>query len=136
MANVRQIYINLSVRDLKKSMSFFTGLGFEFNPQFTDENAACMVINPNAFVMLLAEPYFKTFTKRELFDGTKQTEVLLAISATSREEVDQTVKKAIAAGGKPATDPKDHGFMYVATFYDLDGHHWEVAWMDAKQMQS
>jgi hypothetical protein len=128
----RKIFVNLAVRDLKKSMEFFTKLGFEFNPQFTDEKAACMVISEEAFVMLLREPFFKTFTKQELCDTTKQTEGLFALSCESRTEVDEIVKKAIAAGGKHAMDPMDQGFMYGWSFYDLDGHHWEVMWMDPK----
>jgi predicted lactoylglutathione lyase len=128
----RKIFVNLAVRDLKKSMEFFTKLGFEFNPQFTDEKAACMVISDEAFVMLLREPFFKTFTKQELCDTTKQTEGLFALSCESRTEVDEIVNKAIAAGGKHAMDPMDQGFMYGWSFYDLDGHHWEVMWMDPK----
>lgn len=131
----RKIFVNLAVRDLKKSMQFFSTLGFEFNPKFTDEKAACMIISDEAFVMLLTEPFFKTFTKREPCDTTRHTEGLFALSCGSREEVDEMVKKAIAAGGKPAMDPQDHGFMYAWSFYDPDGHHWEVLWMDPKAIQ-
>src|SRR5262245_17780365 len=132
MAEVRtrKIFVNLAVRDLKKSMAFFTALGFEFNPNFTDEKAACMVVNDDAFVMLLTEPFFRTFTKQELCDTTKQTEGLFALSCDSRGEVDAMVKKAVAAGGTHAVDPQDQGFMYGSSFYDLDKHHWEVVWMD------
>jgi predicted lactoylglutathione lyase len=126
----RKLFVNLAVRDLKKSVDFFTKLGFGFNPQFTDENATCMIISEDAFVMLLVEPFFKTFTKRELCDTTKHTEALLAMSCESRAEVDELVRKAIAAGGQHAMDPKDYGFMYNWSFYDLDGHHWEVVWMN------
>jgi uncharacterized protein len=128
----RQIFINLAVRDLKKSMGFFSKLGFEFNPKFTDEKAACLIVSDQAFVMLLTEPFFKTFTKRELCDRNRQTEGLFAISCQSRAEVDAMVKTAIEAGGSHAMDPQDHGFMYGWSFYDLDGHHWEVMWMDPK----
>ncbi len=128
----RKIFVNLAVRDLKKSMDFFTKLGFEFNLKFTDDKAACMIISEEAFVMLLGEPFFRTFTKREVCDTTKQTEGLFALSCTSRAEVDEMVKKAVAAGGKHAMDPQDHGFMYGWSFYDLDDHHWEVLWMDPK----
>jgi len=131
----RKIFVNIAVGDLKKSMQFFATLGFEFNPKFTDEKAACMIVNADAFVMLLTEPFFKTFTKREPCDTTKQTEGLLALSCSSRAEVDEIVVKAIAAGGKHAMDPMDHGFMYGWSFYDLDGHHWEVFWMDPKAVQ-
>ena len=133
--NSRKIFVNLPVRDLKKSMSFFSTLGFTFNPQFTDENAACMVISDEAFVMLLAEPYFRTFTKQAVCDTSKATEGLFAISCASRAEVDQMVKTAIGQGGRPAMDATDHGFMYAWSFYDLDGHHWEVVWMDSAALQ-
>ena len=128
----RQVYINLAVRDLDKSKEFFSKLGFEFNPKFTDEKAACMIIGKDAYVMLLREEFFKTFTKREICDTAKQTEGLFAISCDSKAEVDDMVKKAIAAGGKHAMDVMDHGFMYGWSFYDLDRHHWEVVWMDPK----
>jgi uncharacterized protein len=126
----RKLFVNLAVRDLRKSMDFFSRLAFTFNPQFTDENAACVIINDDASVMLLAEPFFKTFTRRELCDTTKHTEGLFAISCNSRAEVDEMVRKAVAAGGSHAVDAMDHGFMYAWSFYDLDGHHWEVMWMD------
>lgn len=131
----RQIYLNLPVRNLEQSKAFFRELGLDFNPQFTDENAGCMVISDSAFVMLLQEPYFKTFTKKEICDTSKYVEALIAISCESRPAVDEFVDKAIAAGGSVATEPQDHGFMYVRTFHDLDGHHWEVAWMDPAAMQ-
>lgn len=128
----RQIYVNLAVRDLKRSREFFSSLGFSFNAKFSDENAVCMVINSQASVMLLAEPFFRTFTKRELCDTNTCTEGLFAVSCPSREAVDEMVGKAIAAGGTHAQAPQDHGFMYGWSFYDLDGHHWEVLWMDPK----
>ncbi len=131
----RKIFLNVAVRDLKKSMAFFSALGFEFNPRFTDEKAACMIVSDEAFVMLLTEPFFKTFTKREVCDTTKYTEGLFALSCGSRAEVDEIVKKAVAAGGKHAMEPQDHGFMYGWSFYDLDGHHWEVFWMDPGAVQ-
>jgi uncharacterized protein len=125
-----KVFINLPVKDLDQSISFFTEIGFEFNPQFTDENATCMVINENAFVMLLVEDFFKTFTKKEISDTTKSTEAILAISADSREQVDEIVNKALAAGGKASNDPVDHGFMYGWSFQDIDGHLWELIYMD------
>lgn len=131
----RKLFVNLAVRDLKKSMEFFSKLGFEFNPAFTDDKAACMIISDEAYVMLLSEPFFKTFTKRELYDTTRHTEGLFALSCGSRAEVDEMVKNAIAAGGRHAMEPQDHGFMYGWSFYDLDGHHWEVLWMDPKHGQ-
>jgi predicted lactoylglutathione lyase len=126
----REIFVNLAVRDLKRSMEFFTRLGFEFNPRFTDDKAACMIINEDAYVMLLTEPFFQTFTKKDLCDTRSQTEGLFALSCNRRAEVDAMVEKAIGAGGTHAMDPQDHGFMYGWSFYDLDGHHWEVLWMD------
>ena len=131
----RKLFVNLPVKNLKRSMEFFSKLGFEFNPQFTDNNAACMIISEEAFAMLLVEPYFKTFTKKEIASSATQTEGIFALSCTSRAEVDEIVKKAIAGGGKHAMDPNDHGFMYGWSFYDLDDHHWEVIWMDPKATQ-
>jgi hypothetical protein len=134
--NSRMLFVNLAVNDLKKSMTFFSKLGFEFNPKFTDEKAACMILSEQAFVMLLSQPFFKTFTKRELCDTSKQTEGLFALSCSSRAEVDELVKKAIDNGGShTGIDPQDHGFMYAWSFYDVDGHHWEVLWMDPAAAQ-
>lgn len=135
MAKSRMVFLNLAVRDLKKSMEFFTKLGFEFNPQFTDERAACMVLSDKGFVMLLTEPMFKGFTKKEICDTSRATEGMFALSADSRAEVDELVKKALANGGKPAMPVQDHGFMYGHSFYDLDGHHWEVMWMDPSHIK-
>jgi predicted lactoylglutathione lyase len=108
----RKIFVNVAVRDLKKSIDFFRSLGFDFNQRFTDEKAACMV----TATMLLTEPSFKTFTKRELRDTTRHTEALFALSCGSREVVDTMVRKAVGAGGRPAMDPQDHGFMYGSSF--------------------
>ncbi len=127
----KQIFVNLAVKDLNKSVAFFTQLGYSFNPQFTDENATCMIISDTIYVMLLVEPFFKTFTQKELADTSKTIESLICLSAESREEVDGIVEKALAAG---ATEPKpaaDHGWMYIRTINDIDGHHWEYAYMDA-----
>ena len=131
----RKIFVNLAVRDVQKSIDFFTTLGFAFNKQFTDEKAACMVVSDEAFVMLLGTAFFKTFTRREIADTSRHTEVLLAVSCGSKGEVDEMVRKATAAGGAPAMDAQDHGFMYVRSFYDIDGHHWEVMWMDPQAVQ-
>lgn len=130
----RKIFINLPVKDLTKTMEFFSKLGFSYNPVFTDDKAACMILSDHAGVMLLREPFFKTFTKREICDTSKYTEGLLALECDSRAEVDEMVKTAIAAGGSHAVDPQDHGFMYAWSFYDPDGHHWEVFWMDSNAM--
>lgn len=126
----RKIFVNIAVADLKRAMTFFSKLGFEYNTKFCDDNAACMIVSDEAFVMLLAKPFFKTFTKRELCEPTQQVESLFALSCATRAEVDDMVNKAVAAGGQDAQLPQDHGFMYARTFYDLDGHHWEVVWMD------
>ena len=133
--NSRKLFVNLAVRDLKKAMAFFSGLGFTYNRQFTDDKAACMIVSDEAFVMLLAEPFFKGFTKKQICDTGRQTEALLALSCTSRSEVDEIVKKAVSSGGSHAMEPMDHGFMYGWSFYDLDGHHWEVMWMDPAAIQ-
>jgi predicted lactoylglutathione lyase len=131
----RKLFVNLAVRDLKKSMAFFGSLGFEFNPQFTDDKAACMVFSDDGYAMLLTDPFFRSFSRREPCDTTRQNEVYLALSCASRAEVDELVKKAIAAGGSHAMEPQDHGFMYGWSFYDIDGHHWEVLWMDPAVVQ-
>lgn len=126
----RSIFVNVAVSDVPRTREFFSALGFSFNENFSDENAVCMVINDNASVMLLAQPFFSTFTKKSVADSTATTEAILALSAESREAVDEMVSKAIDAGGKPSNDPMDHGFMYASSFQDLDGHLWEVMWMD------
>ena len=125
----RQIFVNLPVRDLERSKAFFSGLGFGFNAQFTDDKAACMVVEENICVMLLSEPFFKTFTSRQVADAKKTTEVLVCLSCESKEEVDGLVAKASANGGKAARDAQDHGFMYQHAFEDPDGHIWELVHM-------
>jgi len=126
----RMIFVNLAVRDLSRTKEFFSKLGFEYDPRFTDDKAACMILSDQGYVMLLARPFFETFTKRKICDTSTHTETLLALSCASRAEVDELVRTAIEAGGRPAMDAQDHGFMYGSSFYDLDGHHWEVMWMD------
>jgi predicted lactoylglutathione lyase len=126
----KKIFVNLPVRDLDKSVEFFKKLGFTFNKQFTDETAAAMVISEDIYSMLLTYPKFKSFIKKEIVDATKSTEVLVALSADSRSEVDEMVKKVVEAGGKEVRDPQDYGFMYGRAFEDLDGHIWEIYYMD------
>jgi len=126
----RMLFVNLPVKDLDRSVGFFTDLGFSFDPRFTDETATQMIVSDDAFVMLLLEERFKDFTKKELTDATKQTEVIMALSADSREGVDDLADKALAAGGSPANEPLEMGFMYGRSFNDPDGHLWEVVWMD------
>ena len=130
----KQIFINLPVKDLKKSMVFFEKLGFSFNMQFTDDSAACLMIGENIYAMLLLEKFFKTFTNKEIADAKKLTEVLIAIDVESREEVDEMIRKAVDAGGVTYRNPQDHGWMYGHSFADLDGHQWEVLYMDESQM--
>ncbi|WP_183341077.1 VOC family protein [Conexibacter arvalis] len=124
------LFVNLAVRDLDASIRFFRALGFEFNPKFTDESATCMIVSEQAYVMLLVEPRFADFTTKPIADPAKSTEALYCVSAASREEVDSFADAALAAGGTPAKEPQDFGFMYGRSFHDLDGHHWEVMWMD------
>ena len=134
-AKSRKLFVNLPVSDLQRSIDFFETLGFTFNTQFTDATATCMLVGDDAYFMLITPDKFRGFSKRPIPDARTETGVLLAISADSRAEVDQLVEKALAAGGSPATDAQDLGFMYLRTFYDLDGHHWEVFWMDPAAVQ-
>jgi predicted lactoylglutathione lyase len=130
----RQIFVNLPVKDLQRSVAFFGALGYTFNPQFTDENATCMILGENLFAMLLVEQFFSSFTKKPIPDPAKGVEVLVCLSCESRDEVDQLVAKARAAGGSVPNEPQDHGFMYGHGFTDPDGHVWELVHMvDASQ---
>jgi predicted lactoylglutathione lyase len=131
----RKIFVNLAVRDLKKSMDFFGKLGFTFNKQFTDDTAACMVVSEDIYVMLLVQDKFKSFTSKQLCDATRSTEVLVCLSAASRDEVNELVHKAVAAGGSTYKEPQDYGFMYGHGFQDLDGHIWELAFMEPSAIQ-
>jgi hypothetical protein len=127
---LNQIFVNLPVKHLKKSIEFFGGLGFSFNKQFTDDTATCMIVSDNIFVMLLTEKKFQGFTPKKICDATRNTEVLLALSMESRAKVNEMVRMAVAAGGATYNEPQDHGFMYQHGFQDLDGHIWEIFWMD------
>lgn len=126
----RQIFVNLPVKNLSKSIDFFTQLGYKFNAQFTDETATCMIVSDTIFVMLLTEAKFKTFTPKAICDAMKSTEVLVCLSCESRAEVDELVRKAVAAEGTTYNEPQDHGFMYAHGFQDLDGHIWELVYME------
>ncbi len=126
----KQIFVNLPVKDLESSKAFFARLGFGFEPKFTDEKAACMVIGENIFAMLLVEKFFQGFTRKPVADATRSTEVLVCLSCESRAEVDQLVAQAVAAGGAAPRAPQDHGFMYGHGFEDLDGHVWELVYME------
>lgn len=130
-----QIFVNLPVKDLKKSIDFFTKLGYTFNAQFTDANATCMIISDTIYVMLLVEPFFKTFTSKGICDTSKQTEMLLCLSAESKQKVDELIGKAVAAGAATPREAQDQGFMYSHSFEDLDGHTWEIMWMDPAAVQ-
>lgn len=126
----RMVFVSLPVQDLTRSVEFFAGLGFELRSGFTDENATCLVLNEQACVMLLVRPLFATFTTKPLADPSTTTGAVLAVSAQSRAEVDVLVDRALALGGTVTTEPRDEGFMYGRSFYDLDGHAWEVMWTD------
>ena len=132
----RQLFVNLPVENLDRTVEFFAALGFSFNPKFTDENATCLVISEHTQVMLLTRPFFSGFTKKPVADARAATEALLALSCESRDEVDALVSKAVAAGAATPMESKDYGFMYQHGFEDLDGHQWEVFWMDESAMPS
>jgi predicted lactoylglutathione lyase len=131
----RKVFVNLPVSDLERAKTFFSVLGFQFNPQFTDDKAACMILSEEGYVMLLRREFFATFTQRPVADERAPTEVLVALSCESREEVSALTKLAIESGGRAAMPPQDHGFMVASSFYDPDGHHWEVIWMDPAHVQ-
>jgi uncharacterized protein len=132
----RKLFLNLAVADLARSVEFFNALGFSFDPRFSDETATCMVVSDEAFVMLLQEDRFSDFTKKHLADPKVQIEAIVAVSAASREEVDELAEKALSSGGSPASDPIDMDFMYTRSFQDPDGHQWEVVWMDPSAVES
>ena len=121
-----QMFVNLPVRDLDRTVAFFTALGFSFNPKFTDENATCMLVGEDSFVMLLVEPFFRQFTDKQLCDTATSIETLVALGADSREGVDALLKAALEAGAREPRPAQDHGFMYTRSFEDLDGHTWEI----------
>ncbi|GGT17993.1 glyoxalase [Streptomyces kurssanovii] len=131
----QMIFVNLPVKDLEASKAFWGKLGYSFNPQFSDESGACLVFSDTVFAMLLTEARFKDFTKKDIADAATSTEVILALSADSREKVDELVDAALAAGGSPSNEPQDYGFMYGRSFQDPDHHLWEVVWMDVEAMQ-
>ena len=130
-----KIFVNLPVVDLDKSKAFFGTLGYTFNAQFTDETAACMVISDDIYAMLLTEAKFRDFTKKPIADAHQTTEVLIALSVDSKDAVNKLVDAAVKAGGSEARDPQDYGFMFLRSFDDLDGHSWEILWMDPKHVQ-
>ncbi|MCC9709941.1 VOC family protein [Streptomyces sp. MNU76] len=131
----QMIFVNLPVNDLDASKKFFTELGYSLNPQFSDENAASVVISDTIVAMLLTKPFYATFTKKEIADASKTSEVLLCLSAESRAKVDELVEKAVAAGGTASEKVQEMDFMYGRAFDDLDGHTWEVVWMDPSAIE-
>ncbi len=133
---IEKIFVNLPVKNLDRSVSFFSQVGFTFDPKFTDKKAACMVVGKNIFAMLLVNDFFKTFTKKEVADAAKSTEAIVALEVGSKEKVDEIVNKALAAGGKPANDKNDLGGMYGWSFQDVDGHIWEIFHMDESKGKS
>ena len=129
----QQIYVNLAVKNMARSLAFFKALGFSFEPKFSNEQGACMIVGENIFTMLLVEPFFQTFiSDKAIVDAKRSTEVLVCISCDSRADVDALVAKAVAAGGTAPRAPQDHGLMYGHGFEDLDGHIWELMHMDQK----
>lgn len=126
----KQIFVNMPVKNLEASMEFFQTIGFSFDQRFTDENAACMILGSGIYVMLLQEAFFQTFTNKNVVDTSREAEAILAISADSKEAVNEIVQKALDAGGRPSNEPMDGGFMYGWSFQDIDGHLWEVMYMD------
>jgi len=126
----QQIFVNLPVRDLAASRAFFEAMGYRFNPQFSNEQGACLVLGEQLFAMLLTHEFFQGFTAKPIVDARQGTELLLCLSCSSRAEVDALVAKAVAAGGAAPRPPQDHGFMYAHGFEDLDGHIWELCFMD------
>jgi len=129
--DARKIFVNLPVKDLKKTMDFFSKLGFEFNPIFTDENAACLVISEDIYAMLLVEKFFKSFIPdKEICDAKSSAEALIALSTKTRQEVDELIKKAVAAGGSEYRQAQDYGWMYGRAFQDINGHIWELFYAD------
>lgn len=129
-----KIFINLPVKDLNKSISFFSELGFSFNQQFTNDKGTCLIIGENINVMLLLEEFYATFTSKQICNAQTTSEVLISISLETRTIVDEMIAKAVMAGGTEYTETKDYGWMYQRTFLDIDGHHWEVFFMDESQI--
>jgi len=131
-----QLFVNLHVKNLEDSITFFSDLGFTFNPQFTNENATCMVISESNFVMLLMEKYFQDFTHKKISDTVETSEVIISLSCESKEKVDELTERALALGATFSSDPMDMGFMYSRSFQDLDHHIWEYFYMDPSHIEN
>jgi predicted lactoylglutathione lyase len=132
----RKLFVNIAVEDLERSIAFFTTLGFQFDPRFTDETATCMLVGEDAYFMLLTRERFGDFRQKPLADAASTTEAIYAIAVDSREAVDELADTALTNGGAPAGDPQDPGFMYSRSFSDPDGHHFEAFWMDPKALEA
>jgi uncharacterized protein len=132
---ISSIFVNLPVKDLDKSKAFFEALGCTINPQFTDETASCVVIGGNIYAMLITHEKYRTFTSKQIADAGKTSEVLIALGVDSKAEVDRMVEAAVKAGGRETRPAQDYGFMQMRVFEDLDGHHWEVIYMDQAHVQ-
>lgn len=130
------IFVNLPVRDLPKSRAFFEAVGYKFNAEFSDDTAACLVVNDNIFIMLLTHGKFRMFTPKAICDAHEFSEALICLSCAGRAEVDELVRKAVAAGGSTYSSPQEHGFMYGHGFQDLDGHIWELMFLDAQTLHA
>ena len=130
-----KIYVNLPVKDLARSTEFFNKLGFSFDERFSNDQAGCLIISDDIYAMLLVEPFFQGFAKKEIADTSKVVEVLIALSVDSRDEVDDLADKALAAGAGYTEEPEDHGFMYARSFTDLDGHGWQILFMEPSHIQ-
>ncbi|KAF2337437.1 VOC family protein [Flavobacterium ginsenosidimutans] len=131
-----KIFLNLAVKDLNHAVSFFNELGFSTDPKFTNDKGACIVISEDIYVMILVKEFYQTFTEKQICDSTTTSEVLISLSMESRKKVDEIIEKAVKAGGTDYQEAKDYGWMYQRTFLDLDGHHWEVFFMDESQIPS
>lgn len=128
---IKEIFVNLPIKDLEKTKEFWATLGFSFNPQFTDDKAAALILGENIFAMLITEPFYKTFiAKKEIADSSKTSEVINAVSVENKEAVDELVDKAISSGATKYKETDDYGWMYSRSFQDLDGHLWEVLYID------
>ncbi|KFG73431.1 VOC family protein [Streptomyces mutabilis] len=131
----QMIFVNLATNDLDASKKFFTGLGYEINAQFSDDTTASIPLSETIVVLVHTPEKYRQFTKKDIVDSTKSSEVLIALSAESRGKVDELVDKAVAAGGSVSGETQDHGFMYGRAFDDVDGHTFEVVWMDPSAVQ-
>lgn len=132
---IKEIFLNLAVKDLAASMAFFKKLGFEFNPQFTNEKAACLILGPSMYAMLLTEPFFQTFTTKSLVNAKESAQMMVAVTLETKQKVDEMIATAFAAGADKGNPDQDYGWMYSRSFADLDGHIWEVLFTDEEALK-